>query len=382
MKKAVHFGAGNIGRGFIGKLLADSNVAVTFADVNEPLIDQLSHKQQYNVRVVGTESTIESVSHISAVNSMSADVIDRIATTDLVTTAVGANVLDKIARTIAEGLKKRFSDGNESPLNIIACENMVRGSTHLKAEVYRHLNEEEQAKTDEYVGFVDSAVDRIVPPMDAANDDPLEVTVESFSEWIVDDQQFKGEIPAITGMERTSNLMAYVERKLFTLNTGHCITAYLGCLHGYRTIREAINDPVIRTDVTQAMMESGEVLIRRYRFDREKHYVYIDKIIERFANPFLVDEVDRVGREPIRKLGQNDRLIRPLLGTMEYQTDNDALLKGIAAALKYENSTDPQAVELQSYLQQHGVVKTLAHYCGLEETSKEAQSIESIYHQL
>ncbi|CZF82842.1 Mannitol-1-phosphate 5-dehydrogenase [Grimontia celer] len=382
MKKAVHFGAGNIGRGFIGKLLADSDVAVTFADVNGPLIDQLSHEQKYNVRVVGKDSKIDVVKHITAVNSMSKDVVDQIANTDMVTTAVGANVLDKIARTIAEGLVKRFEQGNESPLNIIACENMVRGSTHLKAEVYAHLNEEQQTKADEYVGFVDSAVDRIVPPMDAANDDPLEVTVESFSEWIVDDQQFKGEIPSIVGMERTSNLMAYVERKLFTLNTGHCITAYLGCMAGYRTIREAIGDPIIRMDVTEAMKESGEVLIQRYGFDRELHYAYIEKIIERFSNPFLVDEVARVGREPIRKLGRNDRLIRPLLGTIEYGTANDALLKGIAAALKYENATDPQAVELQAYLQEYGVMKTLTHYCGLEATSKEAQSIESIFSQL
>ncbi|MEI8610010.1 mannitol-1-phosphate 5-dehydrogenase [Enterovibrio sp. Hal110] len=382
MKKAVHFGAGNIGRGFIGKLLADSNVAVTFADVNGPLVDQLSHDQQYNVRVVGKESKIDVVNHVTAVNSMSPELIEQIATTDLVTTAVGPNVLDKIAQTIASGLKKRFSIGNMTPLNIIACENMVRGSTHLKGEVYKHLDEKDQQHADNLVGFVDSAVDRIVPPMEAANDDPLEVTVESFSEWIVDDQQFKGEVPDIAGMEKTSNLMAFVERKLFTLNTGHCITAYLGCLKGHRTIREAISDPMIRNDVTQAMMESGEVLIQRYGFDRERHYAYIDKILERFANPFLVDDVSRVGREPLRKLGENDRLIRPLLGTMEYNTSNEALVKGIAAALKYTNDTDPQAIELQSFLEKNGVVKTLAHFSGLDENGKEAESIESIYHQL
>lgn len=382
MKKAVHFGAGNIGRGFIGKLLADSNVAVTFADVNAPLVDQLSHEQKYKVRIVGNENRIDEVNHITAVNSASDDVIDRIVYTDIVTTAVGPNVLDKIAATIAKGLKKRFAEGNQAPLNIIACENMVRGSSHLKAEVYQYLNEQEQALAEEYVGFVDSAVDRIVPPMDAANDDPLEVTVESFSEWIVDDQQFKGEVPDIAGMERTDNLMAYVERKLFTLNTGHCISAYLGCLAGHNTIRDAINDPDIRSDVTKAMKESGEVLIRRYGFDREQHCAYIDKILERFSNPSLIDEVSRVGREPIRKLGHNDRLVRPLLGTMEYQTSNEYLKKGIAAALKYKNDTDPQAIELNSYVSEHGVVKTLAHYCGLEETSHEAQDIELIYHQL
>ncbi|EGR1274798.1 mannitol-1-phosphate 5-dehydrogenase [Vibrio alginolyticus] len=382
MKNAVHFGAGNIGRGFIGKLLADAEVEVTFADVDAPLVDQLSHKQEYKVKVVGTECQIDTVTHVTAVNSASDDVIDRIVKTDLVTTAVGPNVLDIIAKTIAKGIAKRFEAGNNTPLNIIACENMVRGTTHLKGEVYKHLDKSLHAKADELVGFVDSAVDRIVPPAEAANDDPLEVTVESFSEWIVDEQQFKGEIPDISGMEKTNNLMAFVERKLFTLNTGHCITAYLGCLKGHRTIREAIEDPSIHAEVKQAMQESGEVLIRRYGFDREMHNAYIEKILGRFANPYLVDEVDRVGRQPIRKLGANDRLVKPLLGTIEYGTENKTLLKGIAAALKYTNDTDPQAVELQTSLKAVGVKKTLATYTGLAEDSVEVAQIEAIYHQL
>ena len=379
MKNAVHFGAGNIGRGFVGKLLADADVEVTFADVDTPLVDQLSHKQEYKVKVVGTECQIETVTHVTAVNSASEDVIERIAKTDLVTTAVGPNVLDIIAKTIATGITKRFESGNESPLNIIACENMVRGTTHLKGEVYKHLDSSLHDKADQLVGFVDSAVDRIVPPAEAANDDPLEVTVESFSEWIVDKQQFKGEIPDISGMEKTDNLMAFVERKLFTLNTGHCITAYLGCLKGHQTIRQAIEDPEIRADVKQAMFESGEVLIRRYGFDRELHNAYIEKILSRFANPYLVDEVDRVGRQPIRKLGANDRLVKPLLGTIEYGTENQTLLKGIAAALKYKSEDDPQAIELQTSLQEHGIRHTLARYTGLDENSEEVAQIESFF---
>lgn len=382
MKNAVHFGAGNIGRGFIGKVLADADVEVTFADVDAPLVDQLSHKQEYKVKVVGTECKIDTVTHVTAVNSASEEVIDRIVKTDLVTTAVGPNVLDIIAKTIAAGITKRFAVNNDKPLNIIACENMIRGTTHLKGQVYKHLDASLHSKADELVGFVDSAVDRIVPPAEAANDDPLEVTVESFSEWIVDEQQFKGEIPDISGMEKTDNLMAFVERKLFTLNTGHCITAYLGCLKGHRTIREAIEDPEIYADVKQAMRESGEVLIRRYGFAPDMHNAYIDKILSRFANPYLVDEVDRVGRQPLRKLGANDRLVKPLLGTIEYGTENKTLLKGIAAALKYHNSDDPQAVELQKSLEELGVNKTLALYTGLEEHSKEVTKIQAIFETL
>ncbi|MFC1235518.1 mannitol-1-phosphate 5-dehydrogenase [Vibrio sp. F74] len=382
MMKALHFGAGNIGRGFIGKLLADAGVEVTFADVNEEVVNGLIARNEYPVKVVGADCKIEMVQGVTALNSTSAEIVDAIVASDLVTTAVGPTVLKIIAGTLAQAIEKRIEIGITTPLNIIACENMVRGTSQLKEAVFEKLNDALKPQVEASVGFVDSAVDRIVPPAAAGETDPLAVTVETFSEWIVDETQFKGEIPNIPGMECTDNLMAFVERKLFTLNTGHCVTAYLGCLAGLNTIREAIENPIIRAEVKQAMEESGEVLIRRYKFDPDVHAAYIEKILGRFANPYLIDEVDRVGRQPIRKLGAGDRLIKPLLGTIEYGIENKTLLKGVAAALKYTNNSDPQAEELQKSLSEEGVKATLAKYTGLDIEGGEIAQIETMYAQL
>lgn len=367
--KALHFGAGNIGRGFIGKLLADSGVEVIFADVNEKVIDQLKAQRSYHVKIVGDSiNTLENVTNVTGVNSKDENaVIDLFKNVDLVTTAVGPNVLKIIARTIAKGLIARFATGNNMPLNIIACENMVRGTTFLKEQVFTHLTPEQQAEAEKLVGFVDSAVDRIVPPVQADESDPLLVTVEEFSEWIVDETQFKGQIPAIGGMEKTNNLMAFVERKLFTLNTGHATTSYFGKLKGYRFVKESIEDEGIKADVKATMQESGAVLIKRYGFDPQAHAAYIEKILKRFANPFLVDDVDRVGREPLRKLSYNDRLIKPLRGTLEYGLPNQHLINAIAAALAYRNEQDLQALELAKSLAENGVAQTVRKYTELQD---------------
>lgn len=367
--KALHFGAGNIGRGFIGKLLADSGVEVIFADVNEKVIDQLKAQRSYHVKIVGDSiNTLENVTNVTGVNSKDENVvIDLFKTVDLVTTAVGPNVLKIIARTIAKGLIARFAAGNNMPLNIIACENMVRGTTFLKEQVFTHLTPEQQVEAEKLVGFVDSAVDRIVPPVQADESDPLLVTVEEFSEWIVDETQFKGQIPAIGGMEKTNNLMAFVERKLFTLNTGHATTSYFGKLKGYRFVKESIEDEGIKADVKATMQESGAVLIKRYGFDPQAHAAYIEKILKRFANPFLVDDVDRVGREPLRKLSYNDRLIKPLRGTLEYGLPNQHLINAIAAALAYRNEQDLQALELAKSLAENGVAQTVRKYTELQD---------------
>ena len=367
--KALHFGAGNIGRGFIGKLLADSGVEVIFADVNDNIIDQLKAQRSYHVKIVGDSiNTLENVTNVTGVNSKDENVvIDLFKNVDLVTTAVGPNVLKIIARTIAKGLIARFAAGNNMPLNIIACENMVRGTTFLKEQVFTHLTPEQQAEAEKLVGFVDSAVDRIVQPVQEDESDPLLVTVEEFSEWIVDETQFKGQIPAIGGMEKTNNLMAFVERKLFTLNTGHATTSYFGKLKGYRFVKESIEDEGIKADVKATMQESGAVLIKRYGFDPQAHAAYIEKILKRFANPFLVDDVDRVGREPLRKLSYNDRLIKPLRGTLEYGLPNQHLINAIAAALAYRNEQDLQALELAKSLAENGVAQTVRKYTELQD---------------
>lgn len=367
---ALHFGAGNIGRGFIGKLLADAGIRVTFADINQQQIDQINQNQQYGVKIVGESSRLEWVKNIAAINSTDeAAVIEQIKTVDLVTTAVGPNVLSILAPLFAKGLQARLAAGNLAPLNIIACENMVRSTSFLKDNVFQSLTESEQQAIDKVVGFVDCAVDRIVPPAEVNPNDPLEVTVEEFSEWIVDKTQFKGEIPKIAGMELTDNLMAFVERKLFTLNTGHLIAAYLGKQAGVKWIKEAVSIDNVKDAVKATMQESGAVLIKRYGFDPAAHSAYIEKILKRFANPYLNDDVNRVGREPIRKLSPKDRLIKPLSGALEYGLPCDYLVNGVVMALQYRNEEDPQAVELAQFIEQNGVDAAVRHYTGLDNDS-------------
>ena len=139
-------------------------------------------------------------------------------------------------------------------------------------------------------------------------------------------------------------------------------------LNGHSTVKESIENPEIREVVVEAMKESGEVLIKRYNFEKETHEKYINKILARFENPHLKDEVFRVGREPLRKLSFNDRLIKPLRGTLDYELKNESLVKGIAAAMKYQNENDPQAVELNGMINELGIKETFKKISGLEDS--------------
>ena len=379
--KALHFGGGNIGRGFIGKILAEAGYEVVFADINMTVIDRLNQDHGYTVHVVGEGvDQHETVKNVRGINSGDeAAVTAEISDATLVTTAVGPPVLEILAPLLARSLAARYRAGG-APLNIIACENMVRGSSFLKEKVLTAAGDD-AALIDSNTGFVDCAVDRIVPPVRGGDADPLAVTVEVFSEWIVDSTQFKGAVPAIAGMIATDKLMAFIERKLFTLNTGHTALAYFGQLAGKKTVGEAMQDDAVRQAAEAVMKESGAVLIRRYAFDPAAHRAYIDKILKRFANPYLHDDIDRVARQPLRKLGAQERFIKPLNGMLEYDLPHDATVRAIAATLHYHKPDDPQAVEMQYYRQAHGIAATLAKYSDFDNTAVVAE-IEAAYQAL
>ena len=365
MKRAIQFGAGNIGRGFIGAVLSEAGYHVVFADVNMEVIDRINKDGAYTVHIMDVESRDVRISNISGVDSGGGEIVDEIVRAEIITTAVG-RILPFIAPAIAKGIAARRAAGVGEPLNVIACENGIRATSQLREEVYKHLSTEEAAWCDAHVGFADCSVDRIVPPVRSEN--PIDVVVENFYEWNVEEKSFVGGAPHIEGMNLADNLLAYIERKLFTLNTGHAITAYLGRMKGYMTICQSISDEHIHTIVKAAMRESGRGLVALYGFDRDAHFAYIDKIIGRFRNPYLCDDVTRVGREPLRKLSAGDRLVRPILTARRYGIGTPDLLLGVGAALHYDNPEDVQSVEMRRLVEKEGVKAALARIASLPDT--------------
>ncbi|KAK6344582.1 hypothetical protein TWF718_006541 [Orbilia javanica] len=394
MPNAIHFGAGNIGRGFIGPLLVDSGYHVTFADVNESLIDSLNTHDHYTVHILSQRSSTAEVTDFSGVVSTSPDLLDKFLTTDLVTTSVGAQILPKIAPTIAKGLKKLYQERPDALVDIIACENGVGASEILRKEVGKHFKKDASTAEVEFfdkrVGFANCSVDRIVPPFDPTKtingngerkrelkDHELDVGVEDFYEWVVDQDALKTE-HNIHGMKLARDLLAYVERKLFTLNTAHATIAYLGWLKGYETVNEAIEDKQIYDIAKGAVAESGRALLKKYTiFSKDEHERYVNTIMDRrLKNPSLQDEIKRVCRAPRRKLGRNDRLIGPAMMDYEFGVGKPTnLAKSIAAAIWYSDEDDEDAVAIRNMVGEGGAEKVLREVSGLKKGANKADEL-------
>ncbi|MGM0777705.1 MAG: mannitol-1-phosphate 5-dehydrogenase [Bacillota bacterium] len=376
MKQAVHFGAGNIGRGFIGALFSQSGYHVTFVDIAEGIINQLNEEKQYKVILAADEPESLTIENVSGLNNLTqeAEVIEAIKQADFLTTAIGPNILPRIAPLMAKGLAARAEAGITEELYVIACENQISATDLLKGYIMENL---ESGINLENVSFLNSAVDRIVPIQN--NQGSLDVLVEPYHEWVVETTE---DIPHIEGMKIVPELAPFIERKLFTVNTGHAVIAYFGYLAGKETIDQTLADGDIYKQVQATLGETGAYLIDRYDLNPDEHQKYIDKIIGRFENARLNDGVTRVGRSPIRKLGPEDRLVRPALQAQKAGLSFTNLAKAIAAALLFDNREDDEAVKLQDMIQESGVAYVLKEICGLEESSELAREILKQYEAL
>lgn len=379
MKQAVHFGAGNIGRGFIGALFSQSGYHVTFVDIAEKIIDQLNEKKQYQVKLATDQQESVTVENVSGLNSLNQEdeIIKAISEATYLTTAIGPNILPHIAPLIAKGLASRVKQTDEK-LYVIACENQISATDLLEGYILQHLDQETKASLAEKVSFFNSAVDRIVPLQN--NEGSLDVLVEPYYEWVV---ETKENIPAVEGMTIVKELAPFIERKLFTVNTGHASIAYLGYLKDSKlTIDQSLEDEAIVEQVKKILGETGAYLIHQYGLDADEHQRYIEKIIARFKNSYLNDSVNRVGRSPLRKLGPNDRLVRPAVEAQKAGLSYTNLAKAIASALLFDFHEDEEAVKLQAMIKENGVPAVLKEVSGLDEDSEITKEVITHYNEL
>ena len=195
----------------------------------------------------------------------------------------------------------------------------------------------------------------------------VDVLVEPFYEWVVDVSQVKGDRPDISGVTYVEDPLPYIERKLLTVNTGHSAIAYLGYVRGKATIHDALEDDSVHDTVSEALEETGLLLAWEYGFDREELREYRQKVLARFRNPRISDDVSRVARSPIRKLGRDERFISPALRLLELGHRPVHLATVIRAVLRYDYPGDEEAAELQETIRAEGSPSALAQYAGIGE---------------
>lgn len=377
-KKAVQFGAGNIGRGFLGQLFFESGYHTVFVDVVDELVEAINRRHAYPLRIVGEDSYTLTIGNVEAVHARDVEAVAQaVAEADLGATAVGVGVLPKVAPLIAAGLAERFRKPQAPPLNLIVCENLMDAERFMRDEVRRHLDSRYHSALEEHVGFVEASIGRMVPLMTEKEkaEDPLLLCVEPYCELPVDVNGFRGPIPALSHMQPRPRFVGYVERKLFVHNMSHAVAAYLGYLKGCHYIWQAIEDAAIRGAVERAMSETCRSLAAKHGIDDQELAAHATDLLQRYRNRALGDQITRIAKDPLRKLGPRDRLIGAGLLCIEQNVEPVHVALGAAAALFYDHPDDPEAQQLQTLRRLEGIEGVFSKVCRIDPDSPLGQLI-------
>ncbi|MFN3682790.1 MAG: mannitol dehydrogenase [Fimbriimonadaceae bacterium] len=355
------FGAGNIGRGFLGQLFHDAAWEVVFVEANPSLVQTIRRHPTYPVRLVDNRS--DRTVWVGPVRCVGIEdrgsVLDELATADLAATAVGPARVRELAQVFGEGARRRLR-----PLDVLLAENLWNAAEAMRSA----LDGAGLGDVGGRLGWVESSIGRMVPfrsPKEGEH--PLLVVAEPYDELPVDERGFLGPVPRLPTLRPASPFEGYMARKLFVHNAGHACAAYLGAERGHETIWSAVEDAAIRPVVEGAMQESAEAIHRRYGLDREGLSVHVRDLLERFSNRPLHDTVARVAANPIRKLGADERFFGAIRLCLEQGVEPRSLARGALAAFRYRSANDPDCAKIEEAVASVGPQTALSLISGVPQ---------------
>ena len=341
IRKIVIFGAGKIGRSFIGQLFGSGGYKVVFIDVDQVIVARLNSQGSYRVIIKGEKNKEIIVRNVQAISASDIEkVAESVSTAGILAVSVGKNALEKVIPVIAAGLEIRYKKNPNCPLDIIIAENMRDAGDFMKEQLIKNLPLD--YPIEKLVGLVETSIGKMVPIMTLAEleKDPLMVYTEPYNTLILDGKGFKSPIPDIKGLAPKDNIKAWVDRKAFIHNLGHAIAAYYGFYQHPEAIYiyEVLEDSKVLRFTRDVMLQSADILKAAYPLDftaadLENH---IDDLIFRFRNKALRDTIFRVGQDLIRKLGTDDRFMGLIHLAIHIRMPYDRILKAMSFGLCFK----------------------------------------------
>jgi mannitol-1-phosphate 5-dehydrogenase len=375
-KKIVIFGAGKIGRSFIGQLFSRGGYDVVFIDVFKPVVDALNEKQSYKVVIKGEKDEILIIRNIRAVLASDVEkVTDELATADISAVSTGQQGLPNVFPLLASGLLKRQQVSGKIPLDIIIAENLRDAANYFGTELGNLLPE--GFPLHKLVGLVETSIGKMVPimPKKEVDSDILQVFAEPYNTLILDKKAFRNPIPVVEGLAPKENMKAWVDRKLFIHNLGHAATAYLGYIYnpGFVYLYEALSVSGIYNEVRETMLQAANLLLAKYpdEFTPDLLILHIDDLLHRFQNRALGDTIFRVGCDLPRKLGPNDRLAGAINLARELHLPFNKIYHVLEKACRFRATDEngnmlPADIEFAKLFETGGITAIFSQVCGFE----------------
>lgn len=339
--KIVIFGAGRIGRSFIGQLFGCSGYKVIFVDVDTTIVRLLNEKKSYRVVIKGDRTDEIIVPNISAIHASDTQMVaETVCSAGIAAVSVGKFALEKVIPVIAEGLELRHRHNPYFPLDIILAENMRSAAEFTKEQLLKHLPE--AYPLDMMVGLIETSIGKMVPiiPLAEIEKDPLVVFAEPYNSLILDANGFKTPVPDVKGLAPKSNIKAWVDRKAFIHNLGHATAAYYGhFLHPQMTyMYEVLDDKLVLDFTRDVMMQSARVLNKAYSDDLPLKDLtgHVEDLLNRFRNRALQDTIFRVGHDLVRKLGSDDRFMGAVHLAIQYSMPYDLIIKAMSYGFRFK----------------------------------------------
>lgn len=373
----VIIGAGKIARGFIGHLLYLSRIPFVFIEKNETLAELISRRGQYAVNILGSPEKNCLVKGVKAISfSDTAAVAEAIAGADAIFTAVGGKNLCDIVPLLVKGIEKKAEVGGN--LNIVTCENWKAPATVLRAGVEESISLSAKPYWAEHVGITEAVIMRsaIEPEAELLKIDPLLVSVQDFWELPVDASRIVGALPEIQGLERVDQFAGFLERKFYTYNAANGTVSYLGALLGFEKLADAAHDQRILAILDGVYLETSQALALKHAFPLEEQLAFTLTSKNKLQDETIVDTIERNARDPLRKLGLDDRLVGAARLVQAYGIVPDHLCVAIAAAIYYQNEGDIFASKLADIRENEGIDAVLEKICGLEANGELGQLIK------
>jgi mannitol-1-phosphate 5-dehydrogenase len=361
--RAVVIGAGKIGCGYLAPVFHDAGWDVVVAARSEPVLVRMRAAGEIAMRITGGGGTRRVP--VSPVLVGGPAFERAVAGADVIATAVGSAGVVALGAPLARALAAR---DKSRPIDVWVVEN-ADVAAELADAVRRAAARESLPLPP--VGFAGAIAFAAVTQGDWKTS-PRPEFVSDTSRWLlVDGERLRLGMPRLARVGATARYGEHLRAKRYVFSAGHALTAFLGHHHGHRFVHEAAVDPRVRVIVESALHSSARAM-----HGDEAGQAAVAWALERYGNAELRDSVQRVARDPIRKLAPDGPLVGPATLVVEATGRAPyAFAAGIAAALAYRNPADPQSRLLGEMLAKSGVATVLADVCGLDDAHPLARAV-------